>query len=135
MTLDIDATEIVAHKTDAEWTYSKNKGFMPMVKQITDAGQIVSVDFRKGNAPPAQARFEFIKQCQQALPAGCSVNALRIYAVGYQTRIIQYCDEEGIEYAIRAKMSPSLRAQIESIKEADWQPLLNRTGPIDQTIV
>ncbi len=31
LTLDIDATEIVANKTDAEWTYNKNKGFMPMV--------------------------------------------------------------------------------------------------------
>ena len=26
ITLDIDATEVVANKTDAQWTYKKNKG-------------------------------------------------------------------------------------------------------------
>jgi hypothetical protein len=128
VTLDIDATEIVAHKSDAEWTYNKHKGFMPMVGHIAETGQIVAVDFRKGNVPPAQANFEFIKQCKQALPTGCSVKALRIDAAGYQTKIIQYCDEAVIEYAIRAKMSASLRAQIEAVKEADWQPQLNRAG-------
>jgi hypothetical protein len=66
MTLDIDATEIVAHKSDAEWNYNKHKWFMPMVGHIAETGQIVAVDFRKGNAPPAHANLEFIKQCQQA---------------------------------------------------------------------
>ncbi len=38
VTLDIDATDIVAHKADAKWTYNKNKGFMPMVGHIADTG-------------------------------------------------------------------------------------------------
>lgn len=128
VTLDIDATEIVAHKTDAEWTYNKNKGFMPMVGHIAETGQIVSIDFRKGNVPPAQENLEFIKQCQRSLPAGCTLKALRIDAAGYQTKIIQYCDVEGIEYAIGAKTSATMRAQIEAAKASDWQPLLDRQG-------
>ena len=68
VTLDIDATEIVAHKAAAQWTYNKNKG--------------------------------------------CVIHALRIDAAGYQTKIIEYCDEQGIEYAIRAKTSATMRAQI-----------------------
>jgi hypothetical protein len=34
---------------------------------------------------------------------------LGIDATGYQTRIIQYCDEQQIDYAIRAKMRLSIR--------------------------
>ena len=128
VTLDIDATEIVAHKAEAEWTYNKNKGFMPMVGHIAETGQVVAVDFRKGNSPPAQDNLAFIKQCQQSLPEGCTLNALRIDAAGYQTKIIQYCDEEGIEYAIRAKTSASMRAQIEAASDSDWQPLLDKKG-------
>jgi len=101
-----------------------------MVGHIAETGQIVAIDFRKGNVPPAKANLEFIKQCQRALPAACSVKALRIDAAGYQTKIIQYCDNEGIKYAIRAKMSASLRAQIETVKEADWHPLLDKTGNV-----
>jgi len=54
VTLDIDATEVIANKADAEWTYKKNKGFMPMVGHIAETGQIVAIDFRKGNASPAR---------------------------------------------------------------------------------
>jgi len=126
VTLDIDATEIIAHKSEAQWTYNKNKGFMPMVGHIAETGQVVAVDFRKGNVPPAQDNLAFIKQCQQSLPEGCALNALRIDAAGYQTKIIEYCDEQGIEYAIRAKTSAAMRAQIEAASDSDWQPLLDK---------
>ncbi|WP_018402900.1 IS1380 family transposase [Marinobacter gelidimuriae] len=128
VTLDIDATEIVAHKADAQWTYNKNKGFMPMVGHIAETGQVVAVDFRQGNVPPAKDNLAFIKQCQQALPEGCALNALRIDAAGYQIKIIEYCDEQGIEYAIRAKTSPAMRAQIDAAGDADWQPLIDKKG-------
>ena len=104
VTLDIDATEIVADKADA------------------------AVDFRQGNVPPAQDNLGFIQQCQRSLPAGCTVKALRIDAAGYQTGIIKYCDENGIEYAIRAKSSAALREQIEAVKDSDWQPLEDKKG-------
>lgn len=128
VTLDIDATEIIADKTSAQWTYNKNKGFMPMVGHIAQTGQIVAVDFREGNVPPAQDNLAFIRQCQQSLPEGCTLNALRIDSAGYQTKIIAYCDEHGIEYAIRAKSSASMRAQFEAASDSDWQPLIDKKG-------
>ena len=132
ITLDIDATEIISHKAHAKWTYKKHKGYMPMVGHIAQTGQVVAVDFREGNVAPATANLEFIKQCQNALPAGYCVNQLRIDAAGYQTNIIKYCDSNDIEYAIRAKSSADLRAQIDAIKEDDWQPLIGKNGePIE----
>ena len=128
VTLDIDATEIVSHKATARWTYNKNKGFMPMVGHIAQTGQIVAVDFREGNIPPAQDNLASIRQCQNALPKGCTLGGLRIDAAGYQTKIIQYCDAHSIEYAIRAKSSAAMRAQIERINETDWQPLTDSDG-------
>ena len=128
VTLDIDATEIIADKTSAQWTYNKNKGVVPMVGHIAQTGQIVAVDFREGNVPPAQDNLAFIRQCQQSLPEGCTLNALRIDSAGYQTKIIAYCDEHGIEYAIRAKSSASMRAQFEAASDSDWQPLIDKKG-------
>lgn len=121
VTLDIDATEIIADKSSAQWTYNKNKGFMPMVGHIAQTGQIVAADFREGNAPPAQDNLAFIRQCQQSLPEGCILNALRIDSAGYQTKIIAYCDEHGIDYAIRAKSSASMRAQFEAASDSDFK--------------
>ena len=48
VTLDIDATELVAHKAEAQWTYNKKKGFMPMVGHIAETGQVVAVEFPPG---------------------------------------------------------------------------------------
>ncbi len=128
VTLDIDATEIVAHKAEAQWTYNKNRGFMPMVGHIAETGQVVAVDFRQGNVPPAKNNLAFIRQCQRSLPRGCSLKRLRIDGAGYQTKIIQACDHEGIEYAIRAKSSAAMRAQIEQAHDSGWQPLLDKQG-------
>ena len=108
----------------------KNKGFMPMVGHIAETGQIVAVDFREGNVSPAKDNFGFIKQCQQALPEGCTLKALRIDAAGYQAKIIEYCDQQSIQYAIRAKTSASMKAQIKAVNDADWQPFLDKRGQL-----
>lgn len=128
VTLDIDATEIVSQKSNAQWTYNKNKGFMPMVGHIAQTGQIVAIDFRKGNDSPAKDNLGFIKQCQESLPQYCRLGALRIDAAGYQSNIIEYCDKNDIEYAIRAKTSALMREQIKSVKPTQWQPLQDKQG-------
>lgn len=130
ITLDIDATEIIAHKSSAQWTYKKNKGYMPMVGHIAQTGQVLSVDFREGNASPAKENLEFIKQCRKALPSDCMINQLRIDAAGYQKSIIQYCDKHHIDYAIRAKTSASLKAQVASRTDNDWMPFINKEGDV-----
>jgi hypothetical protein len=105
---------------------------MPMVGHIADAGQVVSRDFRQGNAAPAKENFEFIRQCQRALPNGCTVGALPIDAAGYQARIVQYCDEQQIDYAIHAKMSSSIRQHLSQLSEADGQPLIKLNGEVSE---
>lgn len=103
---------------------------MPMVGHIAETGQIVACDFREGNASPSRENLEFIQQCEKSLPEGCVVKKLRIDAAGYQKSIIRYCDDHQIDYAIRAKMSASVKAQIEVLSESDWSPLLNKQGEL-----
>lgn len=128
ITLDIDATEIVSAKSDAKWTYNKNQGYMPMVGHIAETGQVVACEFRDGNAAPAKENLEFIEKCQQSLPENCFIQALRIDSAGYQTNIIQHCDENAISYAIRAKMSTLLREHINSLKQGAWKPFVSKEG-------
>ena len=96
ITLDIDATEVIANKTSAQWTYKSNKGYMPMVGHIAQTGQVLACDFRKGNQSPSSKNLAFIQQCQGALPDGCYIKQLRIDAAGYQVAIIKHCDKEAI---------------------------------------
>jgi len=133
ITLDIDATEIISHKTDAQWTYNKNQGYMPMVGHIAEVGMVVACDFRTGNTPPAKDNLAFIQQCRSALPQDCYIKSLRIDSAGYQTKIIQYCEEQAIHYAIRAKMSAGIKEHIEALEAKDWQPLIHKNGEASQS--
>ena len=76
ITLDIDATEVIAGKAEAGWTYKNNRGYMSMVGHIAQTGQVVASDFRAGNTSPAKGNLEFIHQCEEGLPAGCYVKNL-----------------------------------------------------------
>ena len=128
VTLDIDATVIKAHKKDATYTYKKHPGYTPMVGHIAETEQVVAVDFRAGHVPPNKDNLEFIKQCEQALPAGVSVKRVRIDAAGYQSDIINYCEEKGIGYAIRAKMDAALKESMRAIDDSDWEALVRKDG-------
>ena len=83
VTLDIDASEVIADKKDTMWTYKGNRGYMPMIGHVAETGQVVAYDFRAGNVSPKTDNLGFIKQCEKNLPAG--LKALRIDSAGYQT--------------------------------------------------
>ena len=133
ITLDIDATEIISHKAGAQWTYNKNQGYMPMVGHIAEVGLVVACDFRTANTSPAKDNLAFIHQCKSALPQGCFIKSLRIDSAGYQTKIIQYCEEQAVRYVIRAKMSTGIKEQIEALEEKDWQALIHKNGEASQS--
>jgi len=130
VTLDIDATLTASENKNAKWTYKKCKGYMPMVGTIAETSQIIAVDFREGNVSPNTDNLGFIEQCQSALPADVNVKGLRIDAAGYQHKIIDSLTEQGIEFAIRAKMSATLKQQILSIPEDQWTDMINHQGGI-----
>ena len=128
LTLDIDATEVIADKSMALWTYKGNKGFMIMLGHIAETGQVAAYDFRQGNVPPSKDNLAFIQHCVQSLPKGFAFKALRADAASYQQSIIEYCEQHNMTYAIRAKMSKNIRVMIGQIADADWQPILDNSG-------
>lgn len=132
VTLDIDATLSESKNKSAQWTYKKCKGYMPMVGHIAQTGQVVATEFREGNVAPASKNLEFIRRCEAALPVGVILSAVRIDAAGYQAEILDVCMNRHLKFAIRAKMSPSLKKEIKSYGEEQWQTLLDEEGcPIE----
>ncbi len=63
-TLDLDATQVIAEKQAAKFTYKGEKGYMPRVGHIAENGPIIGDDFRAGNVAPATDNLGFIKYCE-----------------------------------------------------------------------
>ena len=125
VTVDIDASAIASGNAEAEWTYKGHRGYMPLFGHIAETGQLLAVEFRAGNVPPAKGNLEFVQRCEAALPDGVRVKALRSDAAGYQGKLIDHCQKQKIDFAIRARLGRELKAQLPA---GAWRPLLDAAG-------
>lgn len=87
-TLDIDATQIVAEKREARYTYKGEKGYMPLVGHIAELGLVIGHEFREGNAAPAARNLEFMQACERNMPKGKRIAAVRADSAAYQAEIL-----------------------------------------------
>jgi hypothetical protein len=131
-TLDIDATGIVAEKESAKMTYKGYKGYMPIVGHVAENGLVVGDEFREGNESPGGRNLEFIKYCDTQLPAGKRLKALRSDSAAYQAEVINYCEGNGIGFAIGADLDEAVVAAIRSIPKEEWRSY--ESGSIAETV-
>jgi hypothetical protein len=131
-TLDIDATGIVAEKQSAKMTYKGFKGYMPIVGHLAENGLVVGDEFREGNESPSSKNLAFITYCARQMPRGKRITALRSDSAAYQAEIINYCEDNGIQFAIGADLDEAVVSAIRAIPEKEWKPY--KSGYIAETI-
>ncbi|MDQ6959568.1 MAG: IS1380 family transposase [Mariprofundaceae bacterium] len=131
-TLDIDASQIVAEKRDAHYTYKGEKGYMPMVGHLAENGLVVHDEFREGNEAPASRNLAFVRACKANMPKGKRIARLRADSAAYQADVINDCENDGVMFAIGAKQDVAVKAAIAAIPESDWQPYSD--GEIASTV-
>jgi len=91
--LDGDASQIVAEKKSACFTYKGEQGYMPMIGHLAEAGVVIHDEFRDGNIAPASRNLEFIQACETRLPKGHRIAHVRLDSAGYQADIFNYCEK------------------------------------------
>ena len=120
-TLDGDASQIVAEKCAAQFTYKGEQGYMPMIGHLAEAGVVVHEEFREGNITPATQNLEFIKACEARMPRGHTIANVRLDSAGYQADIFNYCEDTGKTFAIGGRLDKSTQQAIADIPESDWK--------------
>lgn len=131
-TLDIDASQIVAEKYAAHYTYQHEKGYMPMLGHLAENGLLVHEEFREGNEAPASRNREFIAACKANMPKGKRIARLRADAATYQADVINDCERDGIVFAIAARQDETVADVIAAIPASAWKPYGD--GEIAKTI-
>jgi hypothetical protein len=131
-TLDIDATGIEAEKESAKMTYKGYRGYMPMVGHLAENGLIVGEEFREGNDSPGARNLDFLKYCERQMPKGKKIKAFRADSAAYQAKVINYCEGQGIEYAIGADLDNAVKGVIGAMSDDEWRPYQN--GYIGETV-
>ena len=131
-TLDIDATGIDSEKESAKMTYKGYKGYMPMVGHLAENGLVVGDEFREGNDSPVSRNLEFVKYCESQMPKGKKIKSFRSDSAAYQAKVINYCQSNGIKYAIGGDLDEAVKKVIATMKDEQWRAYQN--GFIGETI-
>ena len=133
VTLDIDATQIVAEKAQARMTYKGERGYMPLVGHVRElSGMVVHEEFRDGNVSPGAGHVPFLETCLRRLPEGIRVTRFRADSASYQADVFNLCSEKGIRFVIGADLDPAVRAAIGMIPDTAWRSY--RDGHIAETV-
>lgn len=119
-TLDGDASQIVAEKDTAAFTYKGEQGYMPMIGHLAEAGIVIHDEFREGNIAPATQNLEFIQACEARLPKGHRIAHVRLDSAGYQASVFNYCEDSGKSFAIGARLDAPTVQAIADIPDSAW---------------
>jgi len=105
---------------------------MPIVGHIAENGLVLGDEFREGNVAPATRNLYFIKYCARQMPKGKRIAFLRSDSAAYQAEIINYCEQNRIQFAIGADLDEAVLEAIRAIPDKDWKSYKN--GYIAETI-
>lgn len=131
-TLDIDATQVVAEKQEAKWTYKGERGYMPIVGHLAENGLVIGEEFREGNDSPGARNLPFIEHCARQMPKRKRIAHLRADAATYQAEVFNWCEEKTVSFAIGGRLDEATRAAIEAIPASEWRPY--QDGFIAETV-
>jgi len=120
-TLDIDATQIVGWKHDAEFTYKGENGYMPIVGHIAETGLVIHDEFRDGNIAPSAKNLLFIEKCFAQMPKGKKITRFRADSASYQAAIFNWCEDKNLKFAVGGHMDAAVKEIIKELKPEKWK--------------
>lgn len=117
-TLDVDATFVAGEKRDAQWSYLKEKGYMPMLGFLFEPGICLHEEFREGNEAPAAGQLAFYEACKER--AGKRIGRYRADSASYQSDLVNALESDQVWWAVTARQDAAVKAIIKDIPEAAW---------------
>ena len=112
-TLDIDATLVETHKSDAFYCYKRFKAYQPLNVYWAEQELVVHSEFRDGNVPAGYEQLRVFQEALASMPPGVGKVYHRSDTAGCQQDLLKYCAQGRnkrfgvIEFAIGADVTPA----------------------------
>ncbi|MBC8402613.1 MAG: IS1380 family transposase [Candidatus Marinimicrobia bacterium] len=126
---DVDSTVIESNKGDSTYSYKDIQGYHPMLGWLSDGRDepICSyVKFRQGSASAQTDILDALQHTETLLPEEKRIKYFRSDSAAYQSKIIDYCNDNDIYYTITADKDVNVMSAITAIPSQAWQPLHDR---------
>jgi hypothetical protein len=120
-TLDCDASLFPSRSRAAQMSYKGERGWMPMLAFWAELDLVVHEDFRQGSVPPQGDALNFLKDTVAQLPKTVTQLYVRSDSAWYQKNVLDYCEENGIGFAITVDKDEAVKAALALMNEKSWQ--------------
>ena len=128
LTIDLDSTiiEVAGHaKQGAGFGYTKRRGYHPILATRADTGEVLHARMRKGSASTQRGAERFLCELVARVRRLGASGPLRVRADSgfWSYKTIEALERHGVRYSIGVTQQAHVRAAIEQIAGAAWQPL------------
>ncbi|MFI5104981.1 MAG: IS1380 family transposase [Terriglobales bacterium] len=128
-TMDVDATIIESWKREAKPTYEGSTGYQPVLALWAEMNVVVADEFRDGNVPAHQQLLPITRRAFQGLPETVVERYFRGDSACHEQSLLEWLRDEQraggpqgrIGFAVSARMSPALHAEMVATPESRWQ--------------
>ena len=131
MTIDLDSTICEVYgklKQGAAYGYTKVLGYHPLLATWAATGEVLHARMRKGSSLRGANRFveELIARTRRAGAIG--ELTVRADSGFWSYALVDTLARLGVHFSITVPITQAIRAEIEAIDDADWQPIAYPDG-------
>jgi hypothetical protein len=115
------------HKQGASYGYTRQFGYHPLTAVRADSGEVLHIRNRKGNANTQRGAARFVDELLARVRRAGHIGPIIIRAdSGFENhKLMAELTRRGVEFSIGVKQSPTIRALIAQIPEADWVTIVD----------
>jgi hypothetical protein len=129
LTVDIDSTICetygVQKQGGSRFTYTKVRGYHPLVATASGFGDVLHTRHRGGPAFSGRGAGTFVTETIHRVCAAGATGELTFRADSgfYASAVVSACRKQQARFSITARSSKGLQQVIGAIGEADWTPI------------
>ncbi len=128
LTIDLDSTIVEVHgraKQGAAFGYTKVRGYHPQLATCAQTGQVLFSRLRGGSAGAARGAKSFLTETVSRVRDAGATGPLTVRADSafYFKSVLATAAKFNVRFSITARQDKRIRAAIEAIDEAAWQPI------------
>lgn len=139
LTLDIDGsvvqTGLAVERAERGFNphHRKNLSYYPITIQVAQTGQVIAHRNRSGNVHDSRGSARFLLECVRNIRHRMGFSGVletRMDAAFFQREILELCDQQCLEYALRVPMMPwlNLRDRVARVGPKQWKWVDRKAG-------
>jgi hypothetical protein len=129
LTIDLDSTICETYgllKQGArEFTYTKVRGYHPLLATVAQSGEVLHHRLRGGRAASSRGADSFVRETLRRVRRAGALGPLVLRADSgfYSKKVAEACRKHGCRFSITAKVKQAMWKVIAAIPEEAWRPI------------